>query len=152
VVNGIPFNGDYQDLCAQINVQDVAQVDVFVDPGKAAYFSGNAVIALTTWPPGTNHYKSTDFKNSRILLPLGYQKPIEFYSPKYDTPEWINSDTPDLRSTIYWKPNVVVDDNDKASVEFYTSDTPSTYSVVIEGIGRHKTLIYHRENALIKVK
>ncbi|GHU64976.1 hypothetical protein FACS1894123_10530 [Bacteroidia bacterium] len=87
----------------------------FVKPGKAAYFSGNAVIALTTWPPGTDHYKSTEFKNSRTLLPLGYQKP-------------------------------------KASVEFYTSDTPSTYSVVIEGIGRHKTLIYHKENAVIKVE
>jgi hypothetical protein len=154
VVNGIPFNGDFSDLSATISIQDIAQVDVYTDPASVLFFNihGSPVIALTTWPPGMDRYRKQLYKNSQILTPLGYQKPVEFYAPKYDTPERINSDTTDLRSTIYWKPNVLVDDEDEASLEFYTADTPSTYSVVIEGIGRHKTLIYHRENALIKVE
>jgi len=65
---------------------------------------------------------------------LGYQKPIEFYSPKYDTPESKNFSVPDFRTTIFWKQNVVVSDEGETSFEFYSSDFPSTYSVVIEGI------------------
>lgn len=57
----------------------------------------------------------------------------EFYSPRYDTPK-SNPAIPDLRSTIYWNPNLITDEKGKASVEFFNSDTKGSYRVVIEGI------------------
>jgi len=39
-----------------------------------------------------------------------------------------------LRTTIYWKPNVVLNEEGKVDLEFYTADTPSTYSIVVEGL------------------
>ena len=68
------------------------------------------------------------------ILPLGYQQPVEFYAPKYDTPEKRNASTPDLRTTIHWQPVVQTDSTGVASFEFYTADEPTSYTVVIEGL------------------
>jgi hypothetical protein len=57
-----------------------------------------------------------------------------------------------LRTTIYWKPNVTVNSDGKASVDFYTADTPGSYSAVIEGVCPDGTLIYEHKKALIKVE
>jgi hypothetical protein len=153
VLNGILLRGGYIDLCNNFNVNDVGQVDVFTEIAKTLYFGYDlgTVIALTTKPPGEVRPEEKS-RNSLTRMPLGYQLPVAFYSPKYDTPEALNNKTPDLRSTIYWKPNVKADENGKTSIDFYTADTPSSYSVLIEGIGKNGKLIYHKEDAVIQVE
>ena len=74
-------------------------------------------------------------------MPLGYQQPVEFYAPKYDTPEKRNAPTPDLRTTIHWQPVVQADSSGVASFEFYTADDPASYSVIIEGLGNDGSII-----------
>jgi len=76
--------------------------------------------------------------------------PVEFYAPKYDTPESINLTNPDYRTTIYWKPDVIVNDDGKALFEFYTSDFPTTYSVVIEGLSNDGKIIRQVETIEIR--
>jgi len=85
-------------------------------------------------------------------MPLGYQLPIEFYSPKYETQESIDNPKPDLRTTIYWKPNVITDDRGNAKLDFYTADDPGTYSVIIEGVSEDGRLIHYRGESVIKVE
>jgi hypothetical protein len=82
---------------------------------------------------------------------LGYRLPVEFYSPRYDTPEARKNEMPDLRSTIYWKPDALLDRNGKTSVDFYTADSPTSYSIVIEGVCPDGTLIYQHRKAIINV-
>lgn len=41
---------------------------------------------------------------------------------------------PDLRSSLYWAPEMVIDDNGEATFTFYTSDVTGEYSVKLEGI------------------
>ena len=117
-----------------ISVHDVESIDVF--KGASAAMFGvrgeGGVISITTkrWeerPPG-------DKSNQIIYMPLDYQKPVEFYAPKYKTQEAKWSVIPDYRTTIFWKPDVVISDEGKANFEFYTSDYRTTYSVVIEGL------------------
>jgi len=73
--------------------------------------------------------------NQSMYAPLGYQKPVEFYSPKYETQQSKFSAIPDYRTTIFWKPDLVIsDETEEASFEFFTSDFKTTYSVVIEGL------------------
>ena len=68
------------------------------------------------------------------LTPLGYKQAAEFYAPVYETSAQRSAGKADRRTTIFWKPNVQITDG-KASVEFYTADTPNTtYSAVLEGI------------------
>jgi uncharacterized protein YfaS (alpha-2-macroglobulin family) len=65
--------------------------------------------------------------------PKGYYKAREFYSPQYDNPK-TNQKMADLRSTIYWNPNIITDKDGKASFEYFNADSKGTYRVVVEGI------------------
>jgi hypothetical protein len=60
-------------------------------------------------------------------LPMLFSK--QFYSPRYA----VKNDLPDTRTTIFWEPNLVTDENGNATVSFYAADKPSTYTINIEG-------------------
>jgi len=81
----------------------------------------------------------------KTLTPLGYQQPVEFYAPKYDTPEKRNASVADLRTTIHWQPVVQVDNNGEATFEFYTADENASYTVVIEGLSEDGKIIRKAE-------
>ena len=80
--------------------------------------------------------------NNVSVKPLGYQQPVEFYAPKYETPEAKNTGIPDYRTTIFWKPDLTVSDEGKACFEFFTSDFPTSYSVVIEGLSTNGKIVH----------
>ncbi|MFD1771100.1 carboxypeptidase regulatory-like domain-containing protein [Sphingobacterium suaedae] len=65
------------------------------------------------------------------MVPLGYVKERQFYSPKYATPE--SKNTNDYRTTIYWNPDVELDADGNATFEFYNADGNGRYKVVVEG-------------------
>jgi hypothetical protein len=65
--------------------------------------------------------------------PKGFYKAREFYSPQYDNSK-TNKNITDLRSTIFWKPDIITDKNGKASFTFFNADSKGTYRLVIEGI------------------
>ncbi|MDR0795593.1 MAG: TonB-dependent receptor, partial [Tannerella sp.] len=108
------------------------------------------VISITTRSGISPDIPRETKKNIAIIEPLGYQKPVEFYAPKYDTPELKGYDIPDYRTTIFWKPDLFVSYDGKASFEFYTSDSPTTYSVVIEGISDDDRIIRQVERIKIR--
>jgi hypothetical protein len=56
-----------------------------------------------------------------------------FYSPRYDNAE-ANLKKKDLRTTIYWNPEIITTKDGSASVDFYNADAPGIYRLVIEGI------------------
>lgn len=76
----------------------------------------------------------TPVYNIKAVTPTGYQKPDEFYSPRYETEEERESGPRDLRTTIYWNPDVAVSPQGEATFDFYSADTPSTYSLLIQGV------------------
>jgi hypothetical protein len=75
--------------------------------------------------------------------------PAEFYAPKYDQPEALNQPNPDLRTTIDWEPNVKTDSTGVASFSFYTADSETSYSVIIEGITSNGKII-HQEGKIMR--
>jgi hypothetical protein len=91
-----------------------------------------AVIGITT-KSRTGYFKNNrpDFATYR---PLPIMYPQEFYSPKYELKS-SNVAEPDVRSTIYWSPNVLSDANGRAKVKFYASDVSGSYTISMEGIG-----------------
>lgn len=81
-------------------------------------------------------------KNMQTLQPIGYQQTVEFYSPTYETEKDRQRTAPDFRTTIYWNPNILLDETGKANVSFYTADPSTTYGIVIEGISKAGHLIF----------
>ena len=57
----------------------------------------------------------------------------DFYSPKYALPQQ-ETNIRDMRSTIYWNPEVMTDDNGKALISFYTSERSSNYLIILQGM------------------
>ena len=141
------------DVLLPISLNDVGQLDVIKDGAKLLVFgqsSDGGVIVIYTKKGEAR--KLPPSYNIKSLMPLGYQAPVEFYSPRYDSRENPVLSKPDFRTTIYWKPNVLTDDEGKAKLDFYTADDPSTYSVIIEGVSDAGRLIHYRGDALIRVE
>ncbi len=104
--------------------------------------AGGAIVITTR--KGMSAYKDLPKYNIRTTTPLGYQKPAEFYSPRYETEESREIGPPDLRTTVYWNPDVKISSDGMASFDFYTADSPADYTVVIEGITNDGLIIRTR--------
>ena len=63
----------------------------------------------------------------------GLQLQREFYSPVYENNSDRQKRIPDLRSTLYWKPDVSTDRAGKETLQFYTSDQQGKFLVVLQG-------------------
>jgi hypothetical protein len=115
-----------------INVRDVETIEIMKGAEAAVLGSKGAggAIILTTKIGDITPKKGVKF-NMKTIVPKGYRKDVEFYSPKYETEEQMAGI--DRRTTIFWKPNVKISEG-QATFDFYTADTNSTYSVIIEGI------------------
>ena len=78
------------------------------------------------------------------LYPLGYIKERKFYTPKYDTDQ--SKSTNDYRTTVYWNPDVLLDEKGAISLDYFNADGNGKYKVVVEGIdnaGRIGRTVYY---------
>lgn len=121
-------------LLQTFNVDDIGQIDIIKGAAVVGYFQGKQerVIAITTKRGRSQDNARYPSTNTAVWELLGYQRPIERYTPRYDQPS-THFDRPDMRTTLYWKPDVTIK-NGRAQFSFYTADSPSHYNVVIEGI------------------
>lgn len=115
----------------------VEQIDIIKGRAKCAGYVASlssgipeAIVAITTKRGRVIPAISVNMAKVEIL---GYQEPVEFYSPKYEMSSEKANSKPDLRTTIYWKPDLIIKEG-KAALSFYTADTETSYSVVLEGI------------------
>jgi hypothetical protein len=58
----------------------------------------------------------------------------QFYSPRYSSSDE-KTIFPDVRSTVYWNPEVITDRNGEARIAFYTTESKSGYIIVLQGEG-----------------
>ncbi|MDB5030389.1 TonB-dependent receptor plug domain-containing protein [Mucilaginibacter sp.] len=140
IVDGI----ERPDGLTSIMSADVSSVEVLRGGGASALYGlhgANGVIIVTLKKGDINYsaYETTrqhgydkadGLKNYTFN---GYDMRRQFYSPDYTQPA--NKQVPDLRSTIYWKPNIITTYQGKASVDFFNADGTGNYRVVVEGLG-----------------
>ena len=147
VVNDVVCDLDFLD---SINIHDIAQIDILKAGAGTIFGAGasNGVIVIFFKDAGSSGIHGAPIPpfHCRTVAPLGFQKPVEFYAPKYETTYQRNNPKPDLRTTIHWQPVVQTDSLGVASFSFYTadratSDQPTTYTVIMEGLANDGTLI-----------
>lgn len=137
ILNEFPVNDFIMELLLiqTLNMRDIEQIDFNRDRAAGlAWFpkTGAFFIAIKLGQGvSVTDYTPKNIGQSRLL---GYQRPIAFYSPKYETKQSQKNPKPDLRTTLYWNPNIHTDKQGNASVEFYTADSEASFSVVIEGV------------------
>ena len=130
-------------VLGMISVSSIAQIDVIKCQGTSIFGMRGMGGAISIFiKDGTKSLRrEIPPYHIKSYFPLGYQQPVEFYSPKYDTPEKRNSQIADLRTTIHWQPVVQTDSLGVATFEFYTADEQNTYSVIIEGLTNDGSII-----------
>jgi hypothetical protein len=90
--------------------------------------------------------------NIARIKPLGFQRPAEFWSPKYETQAEKDSAVPDLRTTIYWNPSVRVEASGECAFEFWTADKDTEYQIVGEGVSPDGKILEVRRTITIKTE
>ncbi len=123
----------------------VKQID-YIRGAEALAFGGGhfrgGIIAITT-KEGTELKRGRPDPTIKTIKPLGYQRPAEFYAPRYDTGGGGIGEGTDLRETLYWNPSIAIDDNKQARFNFYTNDVPNTnYTITVEGVTQSGELIH----------
>ncbi|MET3112825.1 hypothetical protein AAKU52_000543 [Pedobacter sp. CG_S7] len=132
IVDGMFVEGEFLDA---ITVQDIETIEVLKSVGNLAIYGsrgGGGILIITTKRGGGLSGYSSYAPGITTHNPKGYAYSREFYSPKYDV-QPVNT-APDLRTTIYWNPQVVTDTAGKGNFNFFNSDVAGTYRVVMEGI------------------
>ncbi|MDN5287292.1 MAG: TonB-dependent receptor [Mucilaginibacter sp.] len=131
-------DGMYMDATFLNNItpSDVASIEVLRSVSYTAIYGsrgGGGLIVITTKRGDEGAVYNRYAPGIVTYAPKGYYKAREFYSPQYDDPK-TNAQMQDLRSTIYWRPNIVTDKDGNASLSFFNADGKGTYRVIIEGI------------------
>jgi hypothetical protein len=124
---------DLSTIC-NVPIEAVDKIEYIKESGALAFygFRGSfGVISVLTKrgingpiPPVLN------FITRRVY---GYYQARTFYTPKYNIPE-SEYNKPDLRTTIYWDPNVVTDKDGNATISFFNADSKAIIKVDVEGI------------------
>jgi len=132
---------DY-DLYSEIEPSNIERIGVLAGAQATILGSegaGGAVVISTKKVYLANYFPKFNVKTA---MPLGYQVPAEFYSQRYETTQQLYSKDPDLRTTIYWNPDIRLNSSGDASFDFYTADAPTTYTMTVEGITSEGSIIH----------
>ncbi len=79
--------------------------------------------------------------NMHSVYIKGYNAQKEFASPDYSDKTLLKE--PDLRTTIYWNPNIIMDKtNNKVKIEYYNNDVSKKLLLTIEGVNAEGKLIH----------
>ncbi|MDR3694575.1 carboxypeptidase regulatory-like domain-containing protein [Mucilaginibacter sp.] len=134
VYDGVEFLGSQINL-DNIYVSDIETVEVlrFSSAGIYGARGAGGVLVITSRRGGVEPISPENPQGILPIFPKGYYIARTFYSPKYDHQE-TNFSRRDLRSTIYWNPEITTDSNGKASFSYYNADGTGSYRVVVEGM------------------
>jgi hypothetical protein len=129
LIDGVPFF-DANELFQQ-DPMKIRRIDLMNREYAIGNQYFNGVVNVTTYKGDLNGILLNT--HPMILDYPGIPEQREFFSPKYETEDQINSRMPDYRTLLYWSPRILTDHN-KKNVEFYSSDLPGHYAAVIMGL------------------
>jgi hypothetical protein len=140
VIDGVP-RPDF--AISDLAVQDIQAIEVLrgVKGNVYGLKGSNGVLVITTKQGGIDYNEDVNapsvkqeiLKGAYFGSAQGFYTARQFYSPAYSGAN-ANSQLPDLRTTICWRPNVYTDEDGEANIEFYNADGVGKYKVVVEGI------------------
>ncbi len=120
-----------QEIFLNLDVDNIASIEVARSKKNTTIFGPygwGGMIIIHTYD---NHYRSKSRPNFTSLEIEGFHEPSPFPIP--NTHE-MDSAVPDLRSLIYWDPEIVTNEKGEAVITFYTSDELGPFKISVEGI------------------
>ncbi len=133
VMDGIFLDSGF---VTDVNMPDVESIEILKSAAYTAIYGGRGgggVIVINTKSGKSGYVVNTYAPGIMTYQPIGLFRGKEFYMPNYADPK-INKTIADLRTTIYWNPNVITDSSGNAEVEFYNADNTGNFKITLEGM------------------
>ncbi|WP_298764671.1 hypothetical protein [uncultured Polaribacter sp.] len=163
IIDGIPVRIQDYPLLENIPSEEIKSVEIIRFPKNSAkyyYDVFNKFMPAGIRPDFSflNIYTHTGKGLFGITETKGIYKNIlpsfaiskEFYAPKHQNLTKRDWEVPDLRSTIFWQPEVKLDKNGTSKIEFYTDDNIGEMMVIIESIADDGKLGYYETTYKVK--
>ena len=135
IIDGVAYDQDQRPFDL-FNMKDIYSIEALTSGSYLALYGTNAAggaLVITTKRGISAPVNNADAPGLIRFPFAGFYKSREFYSPKYDHPPQ-NIQHMDLRTAVYWKPELTTDKDGNASFEYYNADGAGTYRVIVEGI------------------
>ena len=132
VLDGMNVGPDFLD---NLIPQDIETIEILKSIGNTAIYGSQGsggVLVVTTKRGGGDMGYSRYSPGIITYSPKGYYAAREFYSPKYTAGNTIPGE--DRRTTVFWTPHILTAADGTAKFNYYNTDQPGTYRIVIEGI------------------
>ena len=136
VIDDIVYD-DASDILKDIQISDMSSISLLrgADAIRLGPRDSAGAILITLKDP--RNLPAKPAQGIITYTPLGYSESVEFYHPTYDTPEKKNEQRSDFRSTVYWNPELRLDAEGKATIEYYTPDSTAPEDIIIEGVDKN---------------
>ena len=130
MIDGVIIND--LNVLADLNPEIVEKIEVV----KTPYLIGDLILhGIVNVITRSGDFSNITMPEYAVLLPYRViDEPSTFIAPDYSDKQNMMSRTPDLRNTLYWNPSMKSDRNGEAEIEFWTSDLPGIYSIIIQGV------------------
>ncbi len=105
--------------------------------GSKKYEASNQPLVIVDLRKLPDEMVRTTYRDRYFRLP-GFTMPFEFYQPSYagkSLPEH-----KDYRRTLYWNPDVLLDESGTATINFYNNGRPTRMGISAEGMATDGTL------------
>lgn len=122
-----------------VNPDEVAMVKVY--KGALAFPFGANAGAIAVY---TKKGRSVAINEKRFVSyeKQGYAVAREFFHVDYLKAPNYNKDQADTRTTLLWKPDLVLDKSGKARLDFFNNDFAKRWKVVVQGIDTKGQLVF----------
>ena len=130
LVDGVPVND--LDLILTINPVDLKRIEILRERYLVSDIILEGIIHFITWK---GNLSSPELNESVYRREFQALQEVNYYDwPDYSNDTTKNSRIPDFRNTLYWDPNLSTGESGKAAVEFFTSDEPGEYTIIVAGM------------------
>jgi hypothetical protein len=141
LLDGVRVSGE---IFMSVPVNFIEKIDILDTQASIAVFGANTELPAFQDKPANGVFSittrskidfSSDIHKYHTVNTVihGYSEPRLFYSPKHH--ETLQSDfKPDLRTTLYWEPNIILETGKDLFVNYFNADNPSKVTVIVEGI------------------
>jgi hypothetical protein len=113
----------------------IERIDIIKSAGKLSVYGrdgASGVINIITRSGPRMNDDSEPIKHTINTMFLGYDSPRIFYSPRHNPAQPIYG--PDMRTTLYWKPDIVLQNDKEFLLEYFNADNSSIIRIIVEGI------------------
>jgi len=124
-------------MVASVPLAWIKRIEILKSGGIATSLTmnleNNGVVSVITKPVDDRKNQEKPIFHSVNKIIKGYDVPRIFYSPDHSS----GSDSqkmPDLRSTLFWEPDITVTNNEDFYLNYFNSDNSGTVKIIVEGI------------------